>query len=95
MRGWCRCSKIVFFSSFSFPFSELFDRINAVLNQVGNEPIKMWLGPFLMIALKNPEHLEVSENEKINILTFIYLLLIFIQLQRPHISTTACTSDSK
>lgn len=34
--------------------------MNAMLEQDGDEPVKIWLGPFLMIALKNPEHLEVS-----------------------------------
>lgn len=41
-------------------FADLFDRINVILNQVEHEPVKFWFGQFLIIALKNPVHLEVS-----------------------------------
>lgn len=47
---------------FELIFSEFFGRINKILNQVDDEPLKLWLGPFLLIGLKKPEYLEVSEN---------------------------------
>ncbi|KAG5891755.1 hypothetical protein JTB14_012489 [Gonioctena quinquepunctata] len=33
-------------------------RISSVFEKVGKEPVRFWLGPYLMIGLKNPVHLE-------------------------------------
>ncbi|CAH1163422.1 unnamed protein product [Phaedon cochleariae] len=38
--------------------ADFFQKLNSIFSHVDKEPYKLWLGPYLLISLKNPVHLE-------------------------------------